>query len=61
MSIFKKNPIPREQAAILAGNSKMIYRFRTNPNSGRIATKIRVFPKSASEANYPQRVKRNGA
>ncbi len=59
-SFFFPNPARREISAILAGNSISRIRRITHPRSGWTALKLKVFPKSASEANNPQKVKRNG-
>jgi hypothetical protein len=60
-SIFKSDPISDIMKRVLEGNLAAIWRGRKNPRSGREVLRLSRFPTSASEANYPQRVKKNGA
>lgn len=60
-SVFKKNPVFDANKATLDGNEAAIWRNRKNPRSGWTSLSLKRFPTSASEANYPQRVKRNGS
>lgn len=57
---FKLNPVRDEISAILQGNLISFYRKITNRRSGLFQLKVPVFPKSPDEANYPQKVKKNG-
>ena len=61
LEIFKANPFKDVVTAVLNGNTSEIFRRLRNPRSGWAALKVKRFPTSASEANYPQKVKRNGA
>ena len=60
-SVFKPNTANDTISAVLQGNLAAIWRKRRNPRSGWTALSLKRFPTSASEANYPQRVKRNGS
>lgn len=57
---FNPNPVGNQLYAILRGNAIAFYRKITNRRSGLFQLKVPVFPKHPSEANYPQKVKKNG-
>ena len=61
LQIFKANPFKDVVTAVNAGNTSEMFRRLRNPRSGWAALKVKRFPTSASEANYPQKVRRNGA
>lgn len=59
-SVFKKNPVSDHVRAYLAANKIEWVRRVKYPKTGLTAFHLRRFPTSPSQANYPQRVKRNG-
>lgn len=58
LGIFKVNPVRDQITAILNGNTGAIFRRFKKPRTGWTQLKLKRFPTSASEANYPQRVPR---
>lgn len=60
-NLFKENPVSDVVKAVLAGDLAAIWRKRRNPRSGWTSLHLKRFPTSASEASYPQRVKKNGS
>ena len=58
--VFSPNPIKSMLQRVLAGDRTARVRRLTDPKSGWTALRLKVFPTSASQANNPQVVKRNG-
>lgn len=58
--VFSPNPIKAQMQRILAGDRAARVRRLTDPKSGWTALRLKVFPTSASQANNPQVVKKNG-
>ena len=61
ISIFRENPVKDTLKAILDANQSQIWRRFKNPKSGWFSFRVKRFPTSASEANNPQVVRRNGS
>ena len=59
-SIFSPNPVKAQIQRIREGDRMARIRRLTDPKSGWTALRLKVFPTSASQANNPQVVKRNG-
>ena len=52
------NPISAVKTAVLRGNAEARRKLVTRKPTGQFALKVRVFPMSPDEANYPQKVRR---